>query len=146
MRSLEIADVKAFSSLAPPNKHYISYQLYFRLNSASTIDVGRLGTHTFPSGNYVYTGSARRNIRARVLRHLSGQQKLHWHIDYLLSCAGVTFSKVVLSALSECELNRQTTGKVVVRRFGSTDCGERCGSHLKFIEDTNRTNRQLVRM
>ena len=61
-----------------------SYQLYIFLNEDVRVQIGKLGVFRFPKGNYIYTGSAKRNIEKRIERHLSSNKKLHWHIDYLL--------------------------------------------------------------
>lgn len=139
---MEITDLQANCSLISHGSPYISYQLYIDVPAAVERKVGKLGRCTFPQGTYVYTGSARKNIRGRVLRHLSARKNLHWHIDYLLSVPGITISKVVLSEVEECELNAATSGEIVVRRFGATDCRHGCVSHLKFFDNTKRTNRQ----
>ncbi len=152
MKLLEIADEKAFSSLILPDRSYVSYQLLFDLLNPSLVSVGRLGEIAFHAGSYVYTGSSRRYIRKRILRHLSRRKKLHWHIDYLLANPRVRMSGIVLSETSECELNRRTAGRIIVPRFGATDCREGCGSHLKFVgkisneSHPTRTNAISVRL
>ena len=142
MRSLEITDVKAFPSLAKPDNAYISYQLYFQLKLQKSVRVGQFGRYTFPAGSYVYTGSAIRSIRKRVIRHVSSRKKLHWHIDYLLSTPGVHLWKIVLSEMKECELNRRTRGVIAVPGFGATDCIAGCGSHLKYIDEIVKNKRR----
>ena len=110
-----------------------SYQLRVLLTQDLRLVVGRLGSFNFPAGEYVYTGSARKNLEARVARHLAGAKKLHWHIDYLLASPNVRVVEVELSEVAECELNRGTAGTVLVPRFGATDCRSGCGSHLKYL-------------
>ncbi len=63
----------------------ISYQLVIRIARSKNITVGRLGRLQFPAGDYVNTGSARRNMEARIRRHLSRTKRLCWHIDHLLA-------------------------------------------------------------
>ena len=62
-----------------------TYVLLLRLDRATTLTVGRLGTHSFPAGHYAYVGSAFGNggLRARVGRHLRTCKTQRWHIDYL---------------------------------------------------------------
>ena len=64
-----------------------SYQLHIHLNKNIEIEIGKLGKFTFPMGNYVYTGSAKKNIDERIKRHKSNSsdKKLYWHVDYLLN-------------------------------------------------------------
>ncbi len=63
---------------------FITYQLTIHLKNKVTLTIGKLGTFEFPAGHYIYTGSAKKNIEARINRHLSQQKSLKWHIDYLL--------------------------------------------------------------
>src|SRR5512134_2327284 len=87
---------------------YISYQLLLRLNQDSLLRIGCLGAFDFPAGRYVYTGSARRDLEARIARHLSPAKRLHWHIDYLLCCAGVEVLRVRRFRGAECAVNSHT--------------------------------------
>ena len=110
-----------------------TYQLHIRLDRNTTIQVGALGRHRFPAGDYIYTGSARRNIEARVQRHYRDTKKLHWHIDYLLHSPAASIVEVKLSAEPECRLNQSTEGDIPVPGFGASDCHNGCRSHLKRI-------------
>ena len=67
----------------------ISYQLEIMLERPLRLRVGRLGPIELDAGRYVYTGSAKRALESRIARHLRGDKKVHWHIDYLLSAPGV---------------------------------------------------------
>ena len=110
-----------------------TYQLLIELSATTELRIGQLGTFTFPSGQYVYTGSAKNNIDARIQRHLRRDKKLHWHIDYLLNAAEANIVSVKRTALSECTANLTVKGEIVVNRFGASDCRSGCGSHLKRI-------------
>jgi Uri superfamily endonuclease len=111
----------------------ISYQLFIALRQPRTITIGRLGEFNFPAGVYVYTGSAKRNIEARIARHCRREKTLRWHIDYLLAAEGVELFCIGRSARRECALNRSVGGEVVVPGFGASDCRKSCGSHLRFL-------------
>lgn len=113
---------------APP-----TYQLLIEVSAPIAVAVGRLGLCAFPAGRYVYTGSARRNMAARLARHLSPHKRLHWHIDYLLTAPGVRVAGTRLFDEPECQINRNMPGTVPVPGFGSTDCRAACGSHLKYL-------------
>ena len=108
------------------------YQLHILMEEKVSIPIGKLGIFEFPAGKYIYTGSGKTNLAARVSRHLSGEKKLRWHIDYLLSNPTVRIVGVTYSEKAECELNKETAGEIIVPRFGATDCRSRCGSHLKY--------------
>ena len=110
-----------------------TYQLHILVSRPLLLVVGRLGVIDFPPGLYVYTGSARRNLDARVKRHLRRDKRLRWHIDYLLAGQGVRIVEVVRSSLEECRLNQDTGGAIVAPGFGSSDCRHGCGSHLKYL-------------
>lgn len=112
-----------------------TYQLHIRLDRPLRVAVGRLGIFDFPAGDYVYTGSARRNPEARIARHLRREKTLRWHIDYLLAAPGVSVARVVRSHLDECALNQSTPGTRPIPGFGASDCRRGCGSHLKYCPD-----------
>lgn len=96
----------------------------------------------FPVGQYVYTGSARCNLEARIQRHLSitcagnevsSKKKKHWHIDYLLSHPQARITGVERFLETECDKNQQVQGTSLVLRFGASDCKRGCNSHLKYL-------------
>jgi Uri superfamily endonuclease len=119
--------------IMPESSDPKTYQLRILVRRAVVIPVGKRGSFEFPAGEYIYTGSAKKNIESRIARHLSKTKNLRWHIDYLLSAPGVEIIGVNLSEKPECALNRKISGEIIVPRFGATDCRNGCGSHLKFI-------------
>jgi Uri superfamily endonuclease len=62
-----------------------TYYLHLMLSVPLKIQVGRFGIFQFEAGNYFYCGSALGpgGVKARLSRHLVGNGKLHWHIDWL---------------------------------------------------------------
>lgn len=110
-----------------------SYQLRIEVAQPLRCAVGRLGELDFPAGRYVYSGSAKRGLDARIARHLRRQKRLRWHIDYLLDAPGVRVIGVVRSRRGECALNRATRGRVLAAGFGASDCRAGCGAHLKYL-------------
>jgi Uri superfamily endonuclease len=111
----------------------VSYQLSIDVPLDVRVVVGALGACDFPRGRYVYTGSAKRALEARIRRHLSARKRKHWHIDHLLAVPGVQVIGVRRSARPECCLNATTRGRIVVPGFGASDCRAGCGSHLKRV-------------
>jgi len=103
------------------------------LDTEVRLTIGRLGTFVFPAGEYVYTGSARRNMAARIRRHLSPHKVLRWHIDYLLAAPEAHIRDVRTCDVPECLLNQQVKGRTPVPGFGASDCRAGCGSHLKYL-------------
>ena len=110
-----------------------SYVLVLWLEKARRLRVGKLGTFDFPSGYYVYFGSALSGLEARISRHLRQKRKRHWHIDFLATAAPVT--QVWWTAdgrRRECSWAKAALGRkgvtAPVDGFGSSDC--RCRAHL----------------
>ena len=114
-------------------KTAISYQLRIAVARPVRLRVGRLGCFLFPAGRYVYTGSAKRNLDARIARHLRKEKALRWHIDWLLAAPGVAVVAVKRANLSECALNQQVAGAIVAPGFGASDCRKGCRSHLRYL-------------
>jgi len=122
-----------------------TYALVMALKSEAIIAVGKLGRFKFPAGYYVYFGSARGGLSARVGRHLRSEggkragestKKLHWHIDYLIQFAEVV--EVWYAVGNEsweclwCEVARgMPNAQILIPGFGSSDC--RCPSHLIYF-------------
>jgi Uri superfamily endonuclease len=122
-----------FAATEPDGSPARTYQLLIEVTRPVRVVVGRLGEFEFPAGLYCYTGSALRNIEARIRRHLSSAKKLHWHIDYLLAVPGVRIREVKRFAEDECRINRRAVGEIPAPGFGASDCRAGCGSHLKRV-------------
>jgi Uri superfamily endonuclease len=113
------------------------YQLLIYLPKPVGLQIGKKGRFRFPKGYYVYTGSARKGLNARVQRHLRKEKKRFWHIDYLLDHASIKriFLFPDLRA-DECSLSekmlKRPEAKVIVPKFGASDCD--CATHLVFFK------------
>ncbi len=136
-----------FSCLGFMNTHFISqlmrekragiYHLVLNLPRDRRLRAGKLGLKSYPSGYYVYTGSARRGLAMRILRHLRKEKTRHWHIDWLTQVARVEEIWVDLRPKSaECESHRRVLAlrgaMTPIKGFGSSDCG--CPSHLAYFQ------------
>jgi len=113
------------------------YVLILRLSSMRSITVGRLGKVLFLQGTYLYVGSAfgSGGLRSRVGRHLRGDSRWYWHIDYLRSAAEVHgCSYTVTDRPLECEwaqaLAALPNATIPMPHFGSSDCRSGCEAHL----------------
>lgn len=124
-------------ALAGPGERALpcTYQLLIEVDRPVWVSVGRFGRFEFAAGRYVYTGSAKRHIEARIARHLAQEKKIRWHIDYLLAAPGVRVLTVRRLAMPECEANMSVGGEVSVPGFGSSDCRAGCASHLMWLGD-----------
>jgi len=129
---------KKFIQTAVPRSG--SYQLVIQLRQAERIAVGSLGEIGFERGYYVYTGRAKRTLRARLNRYVSRAGRAYWHVDHLLARARLR-GVVVFPGLwrMECvlagELSRHLA-RPPVARFGSSDCG--CEGHLVLLGKARR--------
>jgi Uri superfamily endonuclease len=113
---------------------YQSYQLHIRITKEKKINIGKLGNFIFYPGYYVYTGSAKKNMDARIKRHQSKKKKIRWHIDYLLSHNDIQIVHIEQFEENECMVNQTTEGDNFVPKFGASDCKSGCGSHLKYLK------------
>ena len=114
------------------------YQLWIELSRPISIRVGRLGRFRFQPGWYVYTGSAKSNLPARVARHRRRSKTRRWHIDYLLASRHAHIRRAITRPWrvgGECRWHRATArtrgATAPAPGFGSSDC--RCPAHLVFI-------------
>jgi sugar fermentation stimulation protein A len=108
-----------------------SYLVIFRLPRRRLVRVGELGNIHFREGYYIYVGSARRGLSARIQRHRRLRKKVFWHVDYLSALAEFRAALPVRSSEDlECEMaaSLQDLSEWWVPGFGSSDCG--CPSHL----------------
>ena len=109
------------------------------------VEIGKIGRIEFKKGFYAYVGSALSGLERRIERHLRAvgkNKKLHWHIDYFLSCPTVEVKEVVFAetdARKECEIaSKMNLDRVLesIKNFGCTDCS--CKSHLFFSTSLTR--------
>ena len=111
----------------------MTYCLYLEVTETLTLKVGALGSVQLPSGHYVYTGSARRGLEARIARHLKQRKNKRWHIDYLTSDLRIHITGVTRHRAPECRVNQAHGGEVVTPGLGASDCLQGCGSHLRYL-------------
>ena len=114
------------------------YGIVLHLRRPRWVMAGKLGRCRLAAGWYVYVGSAKRNLTARLARHLRREKRPHWHIDYLRAVARV--EQIWFwpwTERGECRTNGwvQTFSRASVpwRGFGSSDCG--CVAHLTAFMD-----------
>jgi Uri superfamily endonuclease len=114
-----------------------AYVLHLFISHSQVLLIGCLGQHHVSTGHYFYVGSAcgAGGLRARVGRHLRGDGKPHWHIDYVRGVAEVqhVFYTVTDRAL-ECEwsqaLAQLSDAFIPLPHFGASDCRSGCAAHL----------------
>lgn len=107
------------------------YLVVLQLTRDADILIGAQGVRHFPAGYYVYAGSAKRNLAARLARHRRKRKQMHWHIDYLRQQAEVIADIPIRTA---ADLEHDLAAAVsqiadwTIPHFGCTDCD--CPSHL----------------
>jgi endonuclease-3 len=114
------------------------YILEITLDKDTTINFGKRYTAHFFAGYYYYIGSALNNIDARLIRHLSDNKKIHWHIDFLLKYGRIKNIWIKeTNEQEECTVAQKIAKQMEsIPNFGSSDC--RCHSHL-FYSKTKDT-------
>ena len=113
------------------------YALVLHLGRPRWVVAGRLGRCRLAAGWYVYVGSAKRNLAARLGRHLRHDKRKRWHIDYLRAFARV--EQIWLwpwAEGAECRTNGRiqalSGASMPWNGFGSSDC--RCVAHLTHFD------------
>lgn len=113
------------------------YAVHLLITRCVNIKIGKLGTFNFKPGIYIYVGSAKRNLRARIERHLALHKNKHWHFDYLRPFGEVIKVETFNNPEGECQLCakivQKYNGEFPVARFGSSDCN--CESHLIYFSN-----------
>jgi sugar fermentation stimulation protein A len=117
------------------------YTLTISLRKKLSLRIGSLGRARFPSGIYLYTGSALNGLRIRLSRHLrKGNKRCHWHIDCFLKCPQACVQEIWLypgAGRRECYVNQRVAtlpgAKIFVNGFGVSDCNAGCKSHLIYF-------------
>jgi Uri superfamily endonuclease len=116
-----------------------AYLLFLEVLTTINLAAGILGEISLEPGSYIYVGSGRRNIEARVARHcrLAADRtgRVHWHIDHLLTHPAVRLVRVIKrTGTDECSVSKQLARckgvSVAVPRFGASDCRAGCLAHL----------------
>jgi Uri superfamily endonuclease len=118
---------------AIPSAQGGTYLVVLWLRTTCKANIGRLGTIRFPRGYYIYTGSAKGGLTARLHRHVHGASTRHWHLDYLRPQVRVlAWCAFAGNHYPECVLAQDllSRGDVVCQRFGASDCS--CLAHLVY--------------
>ncbi|MCK4309082.1 MAG: GIY-YIG nuclease family protein [Candidatus Atribacteria bacterium] len=104
---------------------------------------------SFKKGDYIYIGSAKGCLEARLQRHLKKEKRIFWHIDYLLKNEKVQISQMWMIPKSiECKtadvFNEEHTCETVKKGFGSSEC--KCVRHLFYIKNKEKTENILEKI
>jgi sugar fermentation stimulation protein A len=122
-----------------------SYVLILHIPKDAEIQVGKLGLVLFRKGYYLYAGSARKNLKKRIARHLRKRKKFFWHIDYLRDQADYCMALPIRSMTS---VEHELAGALsnisdwFIKGFGSSDCP--CETHLFGMRNNPVHNPQFM--
>jgi Uri superfamily endonuclease len=109
-----------------------TYALIIICQRFKHLQVGALGEVLLAPGWYLYAGSAKRNLEARLRRHLRPEKRPRWHIDYLLTGAACEIREIWAGEQAECRLAASllTLPEITIPkpRLGASDC--RCPAHF----------------
>jgi len=94
-----------------------------------SVRIKRFADRIFSAGYYYYVGSAQKNLKQRLTRHLKKNKIIHWHIDHITSINTNSVKSIFLSTGSkknlECELANYFEKKLKIdssiNRFGNSD-------------------------
>jgi len=122
-----------------------NYTIVFRLEERTRQKLHRFNEVVFTPGYYLYCGSAHGSggLKSRIVRHLTKSSKKFWHIDYLkdlLFPIEVWYqASLEKNECSFCKtFHDQMGGEIPIKGFGSSDCKNKCESHLvSFPTETN---------
>lgn len=126
-----------------------TYTLIMFVSNELKVDAGGLGVKAFLPGYYAYTGSAlgkgATSLPNRLARHLKTVKRKHWHIDFMLADKNVSIEAIAVVSSKEkleCKINQliknKMDAKVLIPRFGASDCQNKCKSHLLFFPDITK--------
>ncbi len=103
----------------------------------------------FKKGNYIYIGSAKGCLEARLRRHLKKEKRIFWHIDYLLENKKAKILQIwTIDKKMECQTAevfcQDPTTEIIKKGFGSSDC--KCETHLFYIKNKEKTENILEKI
>ncbi len=68
------------------------------------VEIKKFQEINFRKGYYYYVGSAQKNLKQRLSRHLKKDKVIHWHIDHITTVETNRIKSILLSQNSEKEL------------------------------------------
>jgi Uri superfamily endonuclease len=120
-----------------------AYALRIGLRVPVQAVIGRLGTFSFPTGDYLYLGSAQGNggVRARMIHHLASLAAPRWHLDWLrpyssaTGCWWASPGESTLQCLWSQAIAALPGATIPAKGFGASDCQSSCPAHLVRLPD-----------
>ena len=130
-------------------KSEATYILLIHVSEDLEIKIGQLGEVFFKEGDYIYIGSAKAWLEARLQRYLRKEKRIFWHIDYLLRSEKTKILRIwIIDKKVECKnaevFCQNPATEIIKKGFGSSDC--RCLTHLFFVKDKKKTVKILKKI
>ena len=115
------------------------YILEIFIEYGFTLKTKTFGKVRLEKGYYYYIGSAQKNLRSRIQRHLKKEKTIHWHIDLITTAEEAKITKICILPFApkneECEtVQKMLRLKLAVNsipNFGNSDC-KICVTHLLY--------------
>ena len=114
-----------------------NYILVLKLEKSTEQLIPKFGKIKIFAGYFFYCGSAHGSggVKSRIKRHLEKESKRFWHIDYIKNHMQLIEVWIQTNLENEeCKychfLANQIQAKTPIIGFGSSDCKNRCKSHL----------------
>lgn len=93
------------------------------------LGIKKFSDRTFFKGYYYYVGSAQKNLRQRLLRHVKKDKTVHWHIDHITTIQSNEVKSILLFKGApkelECELANYLENNLKLdssfKDFGNSD-------------------------
>ncbi len=97
-----------------------------------TISAKKFIDNNFPKGYYYYIGSAQKNLKSRIERHLRKEKVIHWHIDHLTTHKSIESIIPFIIYDGEKHLEAEIANnfveyfgtQIIVKGFGNSDTKE----------------------
>ncbi|MEN8192686.1 MAG: GIY-YIG nuclease family protein [Bacteroidota bacterium] len=93
------------------------------------VNIKKFSGITLKKGYYYYIGSAQKNLKQRIERHLRIEKKIHWHIDHLTTAPSISTKNAYIIYNSPKDLEEEIAnnfpsmfgGIIVLKGFGNSD-------------------------
>ena len=103
---------------------------------------------TFPKGYYYYIGSAQKNLKSRIERHLKKEKIVHWHIDHLTTHNSIKIENPYILQNAEKNVESEIANnfveyfdaQIIVTGFGNSDTKE-TKTHLFYKKSSIPSNK-----
>jgi Uri superfamily endonuclease len=104
-----------------------------------TLNLRKYSGKVFRKGFYYYAGSAQKNLKQRLKRHLLKSKNIHWHIDHITTLKQTKIERIFtfnnsaksLECLLSGEISLLSGVDIAANHFGNSDC-KNCKTHLYY--------------